>query len=283
LFEKILLPLDGTPAAETGLAWASAAASRCGASLELLTVVENTQHEANGHVQDAETYLRTQQDRLAEAGVTVSSHVAVGALGEEIVSRAAGAGLTVMTYPTSRWRFGGALDLLLKDMVNPVVVVRGHEGQAAAGLDCPRILAPIGPTAQSRAALPFAIDLCGMLDASLVLCNIVSPIPGAYDKKNPPPDIARDIEDLVLEAEQMVAALGIELGKEGIAADSIIRVGEPAREIIAAAREVGAGLIAMATRGSDSMSRVMASVALGVVQASPIPCLLVRQAPQEPN
>jgi len=68
----------------------------------------------------------------------------------------------------------------------------------------------------------------------------------------------------------------MELTKQGITADSIIRVGEPAREIITAARESGAGLIAMTTRGADSMSRLLASVAMGVVQASPIPSLLIR-------
>ncbi len=258
------------------MAWAREAAARCGASLELLTVVDNTQAEANGHIQEAEAYLRSQIERLSDSGVEVTSHVAVGALGEQLVSRASKAGLTVMTYHTSRWLFGEALDVLLKEMVNPVVVVRAQAGQTAHAFEVSKILVPIGDTARARAAVPYAIDLCQALDAQLVLCNVVSPIPGAYDKRNPPPDIAQAIEEQVLAGEQIVLSIAMELSKQGITADSVIRIGEPAREIIAAAREAAAGLIVMTTRGADSMSRVLASVALGVVQASPVPTLLIR-------
>jgi nucleotide-binding universal stress UspA family protein len=279
VFEKILAPLDGAPVSETGLTWAHSAASHLGASLQLLRIVDTTHHEANGHVADAEEYLKTLHDRISTTGVPVTSEVAVGSLSEEIVSRSAAAGLTVMTYHTSRWQFGGALDLLLKDMVTPVVIVRGHEGQAPPEFKCEKILAPIGESAKSKEALPAAIELCGLLNATLVLCHVVTPIPGAYDKRNPPPEIARAIEDDVMVGEQIVLSLDMDLRKHGINPETTVRVGEPAREIIAAAREVGAGLIAMSSRRSDSMSRILASVAMGVVQASPIPCMLVRPAP----
>ena len=258
------------------MTWARDAAVRCGSSLELLTVVDTTQAEVNGHVQEAEAYLRGLIEGMAGSGVGITSCVAVGALGEQIVSRASEAGLTVMTYQTTRWQFGGALDLLLKDLVNPVVVVRAQERQAAPVFEVSKILAPIGASERSQAAIPYAIDLCQTLGAQLVLCNVVSPIPGAYDKRNPPPDIAAAIDEQVMQGEQIALSAAVELSKQGITADSVIRVGEPAREIIAAAREAAAGLIAMTTRGTDSMSRVLASVALGVAQASPIPCLLVR-------
>jgi nucleotide-binding universal stress UspA family protein len=258
------------------MAWARDAAARCGASLELLTVVDNTKAETNGHVAEAEVYLRSQIEQMQDAGVEITSSVAVGAPGERIVSYAADAGLTVMTYHTSRWLFGGALDMLLKDMVNPVVVLRAQEGQPTHPFEVSKILAPIGDTARSRQAIPYAIDLCRAWDAQLVLCNVVSPIPGAYDKRNPPREIAEAIEEQIVLGEQMVVSIAMELSKQGITAESVIRVGEPAREIIAAARETGAGLITMSTRGAGSMSRILASVAMGVVQASPVPCLLIR-------
>jgi nucleotide-binding universal stress UspA family protein len=206
-------------------------------------------------------------------------------LGEEIVSRASEAGLTVMTYNASRWRFGGALDALLKNMVNPVVVVRAQEGHTPGAFEINKIIAPIGESARSREALPYAIDLCRVLDAQLVLCHVVIPIPGAYDKRNPPPDFARALEDQTMAGEQLVISVAMELGKQGISAEQILRIGEPAREIISAARETGAGLIAMTTRGADSMSRLLASVAMGVVQASPVPSLLIRPpaVTPEPN
>lgn len=258
------------------MAWARDAAARCGASLELLTIVDNSKAAANGHVQEAEDYLRSQIDGMVDAGVDVTSRVAVGEPGAQITSHASEAGLTVMTYNASRWRFGGALDLLLKAMVNPVVVVRAQEGHATHPFEVSKILTPIGDTARSQAAIPYAIDLCRAWDAQLVLCHVVSPIPGAYDKRNPPQEIRQAIDEQVILGEQMVVSMATELSKQGITPDAIIRVGEPAREIIAAAREVGAGLITMTTRGANSMSSILASVAMGVVQASPVPSLLVR-------
>ena len=65
LFDKILAPLDGAPVSETGLTWAHSAASHLGASLELLRIVDTTHHEANGHVADAEEYLKTLHDRIS--------------------------------------------------------------------------------------------------------------------------------------------------------------------------------------------------------------------------
>jgi len=258
------------------MAWAREAAACCGASLELLRVVDDTQAETNGHVREAEAYLRTQIEQMADCGVDVTTTVAVGEPGEQLVARAAEAGLTVMPYQTTRWTFGGALDLLLKDMVNPVVVVRSSEGHPPARFEVSKILVPIGGTARSKAAIPYAIDLGQTLGAQLVLCNVASPIPGAYDKRNPPPDIAQAIEEQVMEGEQIVLSVATELSKQGIVADSVIRIGEPAREIITAAREAGAGLIVMATRGTGSMSSMLASVAMGVAQASPVPTLLIR-------
>jgi nucleotide-binding universal stress UspA family protein len=275
MLDKILAPLDRTPLAETGLIWAQDAAARCDASLDLLTVIDTEKAAANGHVEEARTYLNGVKERIG-AGVRVTTQVAVGELAEEIRSHAAAAELTVMTYQPGLWQFGGALDLLLQDMVNPVVVVRGQSGPPRSLSDCQTVLAPIGTSPESMAALPQALQFCELLGATLVLCNVVSPIPGAYNKKNPPPEIAEAIQQQVAIGQQVLEYAMKDLSKQAVPIEPIICVGEPAREIISAARDCGAGLIAMATRGSGSMSRVMSSVVLGVVQASSTPCLLVR-------
>ena len=276
MLETILTPLNGTAAAEIGLTWAQNAASRSGATLRLLVVVNTTEHEANGHVEEAEKYLRWQRDRIAATGLNVDTDIAVGSPGEEILKRAAGAELTVMTYTTSLWLHGGALDLVIKNMVNPLVVVRGQEGRPSRQFECEKVLVPVDSAAHSKDVLPTAVNLSRALGASLVLCRIVAPIPGAYDRSGPPPEIARLIEEETIEADLLLAKTAKESQEQGVTAECFVSIGDPAREIIRAARECGAGLIAMATRGTNSMSRMLGSVALGVVQASPIPCLLVR-------
>jgi nucleotide-binding universal stress UspA family protein len=270
--------LDGNPTAEIGLAWAEEAASRFQASLDLLSVIHPGKAAENGHVEEARVYLQGLQTRIGESGVHVTTEVAVGELADEIPSRATRADLTVMTYQPGPWQFGGALDLLLKNVVNPVVVVRGQAGQRRSLADCTKVLAPISDLPQSMGALPAAVQLCQLLDATLVVCNVVAPTPGAYNKTNPPPEIAEAIQAQVIVGQQLMEHVLKDLTRQGVPVEPVLCIGEPAREIIAAARDCGAGLIAMATRGSGGLSRVMSSVALGVVQASPVPCLLVRPA-----
>ncbi len=48
MIANILAPLDGTEIAEAGLTWAEHAAARCGASIRLLSVVEQAGGDSNG-------------------------------------------------------------------------------------------------------------------------------------------------------------------------------------------------------------------------------------------
>lgn len=67
------------------------------------------------------------------------------------------------------------------------------------------------------------------------------------------------------------------LGEVGIPARAILRRGEIAEQIIGAALDAGADLIAMATHGRGPIGRLLlGSVADEVVRGSPVPVLLVR-------
>jgi nucleotide-binding universal stress UspA family protein len=64
---------------------------------------------------------------------------------------------------------------------------------------------------------------------------------------------------------------------KGAPTDTEVRVGEPAEQIVAAATDAGADLIAMATHGRAGLTRAfLGSVAERVLTASPIPVLMVR-------
>ena len=276
VLETILAPLDGTPASETGLAWARYAALRAGARLELLMVVDPEKSAANGHVEEARTYLGKLKEQLTASGVAAGTEVAIGCAGEEILARAGTASLTVMTCPATRWLFGGALDVVMRSMTNPVVVVRGQNGRSNPEFDTQKVLVPLDQSSPSRFALPAAIEFCRQLGASLVLLNVVPPAAGIPNVFNAPPELMAVVQRQVAEAESLLEQAAVQPRKEGVPTETVVAVGDPAREIIRAAREVGAGLIAMATTGNSSLSMMMGSLSLGVVQASPLPCLLVR-------
>jgi nucleotide-binding universal stress UspA family protein len=276
LFDRILTPLDGTSEAEAGLAWAQRTAANCGAALELLSIVDTNKGPLNERPTAAKNYLDSKRQHLSAVApdVEVRTEVAVGPLREELLSRAQDAPLTVMTYTTSRWLQGGALDLMLRGMVNPIVVHPSPRTDQSADAGS-RILAPVSTAAGSLGALHVAGGLADALTADVMLCEVVTPPLGAFSKRFPKKQLTEIMDEETEMAQQALAAAAKEVAAKGVPVDSVVRVGEPAREILRAAKETDAGLIAMATRGTESMSRMMGSVAIGVMQASPVPCLLV--------
>lgn len=275
--DKILTPLDGTPVAEAGLAWARQTAGRCHAALHLLTVVEAP---AKGAVSAAQRYLERHREGLAAEGLSVSVEVAIGSPTELIVQSAAQVPLTVMTYGTSRWLFGQALDAVMRAASGPLVVVRARPngGAGAAngiGHGGGKILIPVDLTSRSQRVLPPALALAKDLGASVVFCHVIAPVGPYHDPALAPPGVARVIEGLVEEARLALASAAAQARQAGLEAEIVVAVGQPFAEIVRLAERCQAALIAMATRGSHCLSRVLGSVAFSVAQHGRVPCLLI--------
>jgi nucleotide-binding universal stress UspA family protein len=276
MLNNILAPLDGSLAAEAGLHWALHAARRCQAAIDLFTVVDAEVSDADGHMMRAEEYLRTRRNDIAAGGLTVNLEVVTGPPPERIRERAAAAELTVMTYGTSRWLFGGALDLMLRNMIRPLVVVRAPSGQPGRESDTRKVLVPLDTAAYSRHALPEAQQLAKALGASIVLCHVIAPVGPYLDPTDAPPGVRRIIEELMEKAHFFLSGIAREVEREGITVETIVTMGEPPRQIVRVAERSQAGVVAMATRGTHSLSRIMGSVAYGVLQFGHLPSLLVR-------
>jgi nucleotide-binding universal stress UspA family protein len=272
--KKILAPLDGTPAAEAGLTWAKHLAARWGVSLHLLTVLEG--RRAAGAA-PAQRYLKRHKGSIESEGLTVSVEVASGPAAEVIVAKAAEAELTVMTYGTSRWLFGQALDLVLRHAPRPVVVVRAPAAGSRPWRDVSKILVPLDATPESRHSLPAALELARELGASVLLCHVVRPIGIYTDPGQAPPGVARALDGCLEEARRFLGRAALEAQGAGVRAEVTATIGEPFEGIVRLAEDSGAGLIAMATRGNGSLSRVLGSVAYPVAQHGRVPCLLVRR------
>jgi len=79
------------------------------------------------------------------------------------------------------------------------------------------------------------------------------------------------------DAEVYLAMVAAGLRARGLRVRRLLRVGDPARAILAAAEAERATLIAMATHGRGGLGRLLfGSVTARVMRASPIPVLTVR-------
>jgi nucleotide-binding universal stress UspA family protein len=150
-------------------------------------------------------------------------------------------------------------------------VVRATPGELSVPPEPRKILVPLDSTAYSGYVVPVVTDLATSLGASVVLCHIIH-----ADAREAAPGVAGmsagvdDPTEFVARAAGYMAAAGVDV-------ESTTSTGEPARQIVRLAESCGAGLIAMATRGRDSLNRhVMGSVANQVLEATKTPCLLLR-------
>ena len=86
-----------------------------------------------------------------------------------------------------------------------------------------------------------------------------------------------DVEARRHEAEEYLAPISAALRSQGVNTAWAIRRGRPADEILAAAQEGGADLIAMATHGRTGVGRLLfGSVAEAVLRRATVPVFMIR-------
>ena len=128
----------------------------------------------------------------------------------------------------------------------------------------------------AEAIIPFILEIARPLDMEVMLVRVNRPVP---------PDviegsrhvIVEDPETSRIDAEEYLAPVAIELRKQGVRVRTQVRRGQPAEEIVAAARDTGADLIAMTTHGRSGLGRLLfGSVAEAVLREGRVPVFLMR-------
>jgi len=139
-----------------------------------------------------------------------------------------------------------------------------------------RALVPLDGSSVAEAIIPFILDIAGPLDMEVVLLRVVEPIAPMVIEGSRHVEM-EDIEARRTDAEEYLAPVAVELRNKGVRVESRVRRGNTTEEIVAAARETGADLIAMSTHGRGGLGRLMfGSVAQAVLGHVDMPVLLMR-------
>jgi nucleotide-binding universal stress UspA family protein len=134
-----------------------------------------------------------------------------------------------------------------------------------------RVLVPLDGSELSTWVLSRAEHLLRVPGLSVTLLRVVE---SSEDQAG---ELAFRVDPRHGELEADLARLRDELVARAVAAQAEVRFGDPAGEILREAASGGYDLVAMTTHGRTGLGRVMfGSVALKVLQASPIPLLLFR-------
>lgn len=295
MYEKILVPLDGSELSEVALPYAEELAGRLGSDVTLLYVSDSIDDQ---YRRMRELYL----DKVAEATrraaakfldpsekkkVKVSSTTLIGNPAEEIVRYAdkEGMGLIIMaTHGRSgigRWALGSVADKVVRSASQPVALIRATSPRPdirKKGI-LNRVLIPLDGSREGETAIPCIAELMANLKVEVVLFQVLATgyqtlAAEGYEYVF---YTEQQMESDRVHAEAYLARVAARLKRPGVTVRSEIKFGNAADEIVSFAGNIQADMIAMATHGRTGIGRwVLGSVAERVVRAGNTPVLLVR-------
>jgi len=283
MFKHILIPLDGSQAAERVLQ-RLAPLFAPDAVRHLVTVVPATAGREPSPVDrvrwlEAESYLSF---LAAELGEGVRADVRRGAVVEEILAAtsALGADLIAISSHGESARpavpCGSTAGSVLLAATCPVLVIGAFADDAGYAPSRPtRILVALDGSSESEASMAPARSAAAEWGAEVILLHVIEPLWAAADSA-----VAEWQAQETEATRQRLQELADGLGREGIRARVLLSHGDPAQEIVAQVARRRAGLLCLSTAGRGAMGRLLfGAVAQKLIGALPVPTLIVRAAP----
>lgn len=289
MFEKIVVPLDGSELAEVVLPYAEELMRRLGSQLVLLSVCEGSEEgERAEYLETVVARLKRRAVRYAERhpGTFVAEPnpevvILPGKPSEGIIDYVESNGLDLTMMAThgrsgiSRWALGSVADKVIHGLSRPVCLIRARGCQSEVHPDClvGRIFAPLDGSEAGEAALPYIEALATKARVEVVLFQVV-----------PKPERSSEVTWMeIRKIEERHARIYLHrvqsyLANKGITVRSELEFGgNPAERIIDVSARASAAVIAMSTHGRTGVNRlVFGSVAEKVLRAGRTPLLLVR-------
>jgi len=140
-----------------------------------------------------------------------------------------------------------------------------------------RIFLPVDFSEQGETALEYAQWFAHTCDATFHLAHVVSnPADPLYEAGDQVHWVM--VEKAKEKAAAMLEEVGAKYFPATCAREIYVPIGDPFAKLMELAREIGADLVVMATRGRGGVAHlVLGSVAAKVIRHAPCPVLVVRQ------
>ncbi len=278
MFDRILVPLDGSEFAEQALTFAVDLAHRERATLCLVHV------DTSSRAASAQTYLERVADRVARQHAMPAERRVISEAGASVARVLAGevdatsARCVVMTTHgrggLERLWLGSVADQLIRLLQVPVFLLR-----APPPAPIRRVLVPLDGTLSAERVLPFAHHFARLTHASLTLLHVVL----LESELMVTPHGARWVEltmpreRAVEEAERYLESTARQL-PPGVSVDAQVSVHESIPSaILEAAQGEDATLIALTTHARPGLERwLLGSVADKLVRSTTLPLLIMR-------
>ena len=292
MHETLLVPLDGSSAAEIVLPYAGEIAARLGAEVTLASVSESSVIDIASLYQSYLERIKEQlqgqiEDYGAKKGARVFNTILLGKPADEILRYAdeSNASLIVIASRGSSgrgpWLLGNVTAKVLRATSSPVLLIRAGANREAFQQKrlVKRILVPLDGSEVGEAAIPCTEVLAKALGAELVLFQALHPAVtltyadvAAVPYTQPIADESRRNSAITY-----LNGVGKQLKERGLNTSSVVDLGTPADQIIDYAKANDIDIIAMSTHGRSGIGRwVFGSVTDKVLHAGDTAILVVR-------
>lgn len=285
MYERILVPLDGSELAERALPYAEGIAKRMRSEVVLITVCAS----CDGLGRSLKVYVDKKAEELSSSGVRAHSLLVQGDAASEILNSAEKSCIGLIIISThgrtgvSRWALGSVANKVVQGSHIPTLLIKSSESEtASADKELRSILVSLDGSHFAEAIIPYVEVLAQGMDSEVALLRVVEPVklPRLHlyghggDLEEYEKEISAEAER---EAKRYLSEQERALQGKGVKVTSTSLPGNPPQTILQYADHNSVSLIALSTHGFSGITRwAYGSVASRVIESSSKPVLLVR-------
>lgn len=300
MFEKILVPLDGSERSQAVLTHLQGLLEAADAHLVLLGVVSAGDDTDGRNLAEgqqarsrADSYLRATASKLRDGGLAVSTLVREGFASEAILAASMETNADLIAMSSHgyggfrRLYFGSTTERVLRASDVPVLVVKSwtdwddpadpRSPLPLEPLHWRNLLVPLDGSPIAERAIPTARALAQGLDAKITLFR-AAPVAlhGGYYGLPANVDVDTETEAAYLRG------VAQPLREQGIEVDVAVARGTPSESLVAAVADREVDLVVMTTHGRTGLRRwLLGSVAESLLRTVHTPILLLREGDSE--
>ncbi len=289
MFERILIPLDGSEMAELSIPYGEELANKFGSEIILYHVQgrdsEELEHVQKVYLDQLAVTVKQNTSRIDTKAVKVTTKVEAGEPAQNICTLINNNRIDlIIMMAVSEYglkigkMMGSVTDHICHTVPIPVMLI-SHNSQRAVGDQLiNNILIPLDGSELSKLALPVGAELAAKLKSSITLFQMAHTIypyiSGNYIDTTNYDQINKNLREMI--GNEMFT-VEKNLKEKGVMVNTAITTGtDAASEIILASKEKGIDLVLMSTHGRSGLGHwVLGSVAEKVLRYSEVPLLLV--------
>lgn len=280
-YRKILVAFDGSESSRNALRQAIMLARTEQSWIKALAVFPSYEGDIDltgvRNIKDvmkgpSERLISEAMDIAKEEKASVISNVEQGEVYETIVDVAEAENCDLVVLGRKGL---GDLERMLMGSVTARVIAHSEKDILVVPRDVKlstdKILLAVDGSAHSDAALDRALHFARTFKGALTAVSVVDIYPEFYAEA---PEVVENMEKKSVE---MVVRVREKVEKSGLKVETKVLRGSAAEEIVGLAREIGAGVIFMGSRGRSGLKKLlMGSVAEKVIGLAPCPVLVAK-------